>query len=113
RAGGRRVTCSGPAMTAERLLRALSARTGARLECAPETRGDVLLLHVRSARLPEVLERLAEAASATWVPANGSFRLTRPAAIVEAQRQAEVAERTRWLRRSLGRISDDLNEPLD
>src|SRR5207244_1865927 len=48
----RRVTFSAPAMTADRLLQALSARAGVRLECAPETRGEVLLLHVRGAPLP-------------------------------------------------------------
>jgi hypothetical protein len=100
-------------MTAERLLRALSAQTGVRLACAPETRGEVLLLHVRSVPLSEVMARLAEAASAKWVPAKGGFRLTRPKEVDQAQRLAEIAERARWLRRGLDRYATWLDGPLD
>jgi hypothetical protein len=113
RAPARRVSFSAPAMTAERLLPALSARAGVRLECAPETRGEVLLLHVRSAPLSEVMDRIAEAASARWVPARGGFRLVRPAEMDRTQRRREIEERARWLRRSLTGITAGLDQPLE
>jgi hypothetical protein len=109
----RRVTFSAPAMTAKRVAQALSARTGVHLECAPETRGEVLLLSVHSRPLREVMDRLGEAASAKWVPVRGGFRLTRAAEVDRSQRDAEVSERARWLQRSLQRISGGLDRPLD
>src|SRR5439155_25765839 len=93
RRASRVVTFSAPAMQADRLLAALSARTGVRLGCAPETRAEVLLLHVNARPLPEVMARLAEAAGAKWVPAGAGYRLARPPAIERAQREHDLSTR--------------------
>jgi hypothetical protein len=107
------VTFSAPAMQADRLMKSLSARTGVPLECAPETRAEVLLLHVNARPLPEVLARLEEAAGAKWVPAGGGYRLVRPPEMERAQREHDLAVRARFLARGLGEITAPLTKPWD
>lgn len=106
-----RLTFSGPAMRADRLLAALSRQTGVPLACAPELRDEVLLLDVRGVPLSDALARLAEAAGGEWVTDGWQLTLRLSDPRSAAARKRGEREREARLRDGVRPLLAALREP--
>ncbi|MGC4046899.1 MAG: hypothetical protein QM758_24150 [Armatimonas sp.] len=105
------VRFSAPAMSADRLLNALSKQTHISLICAPEVREDVLLLHVNNIPLEKVMSRIAEAAGARWQKIGNGWRLERPVSLAMAQHERDIQTRAAIIAPNLREILSPLQKP--
>ncbi len=89
-----RITYSTVAIPASKLADQLSTKTGFRLECAPQTKHEILVVRAREVKLQELLDRIAQATDGEWVRTPTGFRLERPAAKLRAEVDALIAARS-------------------
>ena len=87
--------------TAPVLVAEIGKLTGQNLEVSPTMRSEVLMVCVEGADTTEVLGRLANAASATWVPMENGFRLVPDNAARGIEASAERARRLQAIRASI------------
>jgi hypothetical protein len=107
------VSFSAPPHRAEKLFEELSERVGVRLATAPQTAGEVLLIHVRDVPLHELMAQIALSASAEWREEEGLYRLVRPAALARREAQEEARRQGEWIREvTLRAVSQFREKPM-
>jgi hypothetical protein len=103
----RRVRLRAEGMPFSRVLAAVAAETGVRLEVAGRVGDERLVAFVPDAPLAEVLGSIADLYRCTWTRAGNTYRLEKPAKWVrEEQRLREDA-----LKQVLARFADHLRDP--
>ena len=99
-----KVTYTGPAISAKKLLEALSAQAGIELATSPQTAADVLVVVAKDVRLGDLLKRIAEAEAAEWKQEAAGYRLVRTEALAREQQRADVAERAKGYEAAVQRL---------
>lgn len=79
------------------VLPSLSKAVGKNLECAAETRNELVVIRVKGCSRDDLLKRIAEVCSAEWQPTKAGLRLTRPVAITNREAEEEIkTEAAEW-----------------
>jgi len=84
------VTFRCPGTRAVQMLPQLSKATGVEFSCDQKVRDEVLIVDVKEVKLRELMDHLAEAASAKWVLDSGRYRLERPSELEADLRKKEI-----------------------
>lgn len=105
------ITFSAPAMSAPKLLDALSKQTHVSLVCSPEIQQEILLLHVQGISLRDVMDRIAEAIGARWRLSGKNWILERPAEMAKAQQEQEFREQAAQITPLLNRLTGVMRKP--
>ncbi len=101
-------TCA--ATRASVALAQLGVANGIKLETAPQTASEVLVIDVRQVPLKEVLDRVASVCSAAWRDEGGTLRLVAEPGIRQKEDREWTAIRAKSLATSLQRFSASLAE---
>lgn len=90
----RKVSLTEPAIRSEVLVERLTESTGIRFLCAPETRGEVLIVKVQGVPLQDLLDKIAHVTGARWFwnAARDTLTLKRPPDLVKQQVEAHLQE---------------------
>ncbi len=79
-----------PGTRAVQMLPQLSKATGVEFSCDQKVRDEVLIVDVKEVKLRELMDHLAEAASAKWVLYGDRYRLERPSELEADLRKKEI-----------------------
>jgi len=85
----------------EAILRDLSQQSGIRLHASDSVRGEILIVEAKDIPLKEMMQSIADADGAEWSPDGTGYSLGRSGKIRNAQENAEMAERTASIAKSL------------
>lgn len=114
----KRVSFTTVAVPLTRAVDEIAKTTELKLRVTPLLAREVIFVSVTDVTTQELLDRVAQAASGTWVTESDGYRtLTQTPAQRQAEERAEIDERTRFFQKSIAELNeenkDDPNAPLE
>lgn len=100
-----KISFSGPAMSAKKLLSEISKKVGYPFETSPQTANEVLFLKVSDVPLGDLLKKIAETAGAEWAKEAACYRLVRSATLAQTQSRADIAARSAQIKAEIDKVA--------
>ncbi|HTQ12215.1 MAG TPA: hypothetical protein VMI31_19280 [Fimbriimonadaceae bacterium] len=106
----RKISVDIPASRAKYSIPALGKAAGLTMEAASNLQDEVFLISAHDVSVADLMKRVADAESGTWLHQSGIYILTRDRAVTLGQQQKELAQRTKQVKDAIANLAASVSK---